>query len=424
MRIQFRSLYLKLLTFALLTVAQTAVNAHDANGAIRTTLDPYVKDGQLSGYVTLLMKGGKEIGSNVSGFADIGKRTPMRKNTIFRAYSMTKPVTGVALMILHQRGKWNFSDPIAKYLPELADLRVYRGTDASGKFITSPAASQPTMEQLVSHTAGFLYGFGNTAVDQEYQQHIPLIPTTLSTSEYLHKLAAIPLAYDPGTQWQYSVGMDLEGIIVERLSGLPLRTFMRREIFTPLKMKDTDFLVPAEKRSRFATLYEMKNAQLTPVTAGQFAQTYSQNPVMASGGGGLATTASDYARFASMLDGGGRLDGKRILTRKSVETIMSSHIPPEFLTQHFGIGFQHLKPGYEFGINGVVVTDPVKANVPLGKGSYLWDGAAGTWFWVDPTNHIVFVGMIQRMFGLGAVDIDDLTHRVVAANTNQPPPNK
>jgi CubicO group peptidase (beta-lactamase class C family) len=227
---------------------------------------------------------------------------------------------------------------------------------------------------LVTHTAGFLYGFGPTPVDREYQKHVPLIPTAVEPSAYLAGLAKIPLAYEPGTQWQYSIAMDLEGIIVERLSGKTLQAFMKSEIFDSLKMVDTDFLVPPAKRDRFATLYDGQSGKLSRITSGPFADSYAATPVMASGGGGLVSTVSDYARFASMLLNGGTLGGKRI------------------------------------------IADPAKADVAMGKGSYLWDGAAGTWFWVDPTNKIVFVGMIQRLAGPGGPNVQSASQSTVAAS--------
>jgi CubicO group peptidase (beta-lactamase class C family) len=386
-----------------------------AEAAIAAALDPFVNDKQLAGYVTVLMKDGQNVATNVNGYADIEKARPMAKDTIFRIYSMTKPVTGVALMILHDRGKWKFSDPIAKHLPELANLRVYRGVDATGKLVSEPAVSQPTMGQLVTHTAGFVYGFGPTPVDLEYQKHIPLIPTSSDASAYLSKLAKIPLAYEPGSQWQYSIAMDLEGIIVQRLSGKSLQTFMKTEIFDPLQMNDTDFLVPPAKRNRFATLYDMQNGQLTAVTSGPFAETYADTPVMASGGAGLASTAQDYARFASMLLNAGTLNGRRILSKRAAKAIMTNRLAPKLVNGGYGIGLQQIRPGYQFGVNGVVVTDPAKAGVAMGKGSYLWDGAAGTWFWVDPTNKVVFVGMIQRMAGPGGPNVQDASQRAVAA---------
>lgn len=409
---------------AALSLVLVSFDAHSKPGAARNTaektigaaLDPFVADRQLSGYVTVLMKDGKHVATNVQGYSDIAAHRPMAKDSIFRIYSMTKPVTGVALMILHDRGKWKFSDPVAKFLPELANLRVYRGVDASGNLLSEPALSQPTMGQLVTHTAGFVYGFGPTPVDQEYQKHVPLIPNSVEASAYLAKLAKIPLAYEPGAQWQYSIAMDLEGIIVERLSGTSLPTFMQKEIFDPLKMVDTGFVVPPAKRDRFATLYEMKDGELSAITSGPFAETYVKMPVLASGGGGLASTANDYARFASMLLNGGALDGRRILSKRATKAIMTNRLSPALVTGGFGIGLQQIRPGYQFGVNGVVVTDPAKAGVAMGRGSYLWDGAGGTWFWVDPANKIVFVGMIQRLAALGGPDVQGASQRAVASS--------
>lgn len=398
------------------TQARAGETAHQVEQEIGEALDPYVTNGQLAGYVTVLMKDSKHVVTKVHGYADVETRRPMTKDTIFRIFSMTKPVTGVALMILHDRGKWKFSDPIAKYLPELANLRVYRGIDDAGNLVSEPAGAQPTMGQLVTHTAGFIYGFGSTPLDQQYRQHVPLLPTAAETSAYLSGLAKVPLAYEPGTQWQYSIAMDLEGIIIQRLSGKSLQEFMKAEIFDPLQMVDTDFRVPLAKRNRFATLYDMQNGNLTPVTSGPFADRYDKAPLTASGGGGLVSTAQDYTRFASMLLNEGKLEGRRILSRRATRTLMTNRLPPSLLNGGYGIGIQKIRLGYEFGINGVVVTDPAKAGVTMGKGSYLWDGAAGTWFWVDPANKVVFVGMIQRIATLEGPNVQDISQRAVAAS--------
>jgi CubicO group peptidase (beta-lactamase class C family) len=410
----FAALMISLVTLA--AHAKPSTTQETAERTIAAALDPFVSDQQLAGYVTVLMKDGKPVATTVRGYADIATQRPLTKDSIFRIFSMTKPVTGAALVILHDRGKWKFSDPIAKFLPELANLRVYRSVDAAGNLVSEPAGVQPTMGQLVTHTAGFIYGFGATPVDREYQKHIPLLPTTDDPSAYLAGLAKIPLAYAPGTQWQYSISMDLEGIIIARLSGKSLQAFMKTEIFDPLGMVDTDFVVPPEKRDRFVTLYDMQAGKLTPVTSGPFAGSYAETPVMASGGGGLVSTASDYARFASMLLNGGTLNGRRILSKRATKTMMTSHLPPALVTGGYGIGIQQIRPGYEFGVNGAVVTDPAKAKVALGKGSYLWDGAAGTWFWVDPANKIVFVGMIQRLMGPGGPNMQDTSQRAVAGS--------
>ena len=210
--------------------------------------------------------------------------------------------------------------------------------------------------------------------------------------------------------------MDLEGIIVERLSGKTLQAFMKAEIFEPLQMVDTDFLVPPAKRDRFATLYDGQSGKLIAITSGPFADTYAATPVTASGGGGLVSTVDDYARFASMLLNQGRLDGRRILSKRATKVIMTNRLPPALINGGFGIGIQQIRPGYEYGVNGVVVTDPAKAGVAMGKGSYLWDGAGGTWFWVDPANKIVFVGMIQRLAAEGGPNVQDASQRAVAAS--------
>jgi CubicO group peptidase (beta-lactamase class C family) len=413
---------LAILTLAIIGVAAEAKSGaatSKAETTIGSALDPFVVDQQLAGYVTVLMKDGKHVATNVKGYADLDTRRPLKKDTIFRIYSMTKPVTGVALMILHDRGKWKFSDPVAKFLPELANLKVYQRVDATGNLVSAPPSAQPTMGQLVTHTAGFIYGFGSTPVDREYQKHVPLIPGSVDAPAYLARLAKIPLAYEPGTQWQYSISMDLEGIIVERLSGKSLPAFMKTEIFDPLHMVDTGFVVPPAKRDRFATLYDMQAGKLTAITSGPFAESYAQTPLMASGGGGLVSTAHDYARFASMLLNGGTLKGKRILSKRATKTIMTNRLTPALVGGGFGIGLQQIRPGYQFGVNGVVVTDPSKAGVAMGKGSYLWDGAAGTWFWVDPANRIVFVGMIQRLAGPGGPNVQGTSQRAVASSLGQ-----
>jgi CubicO group peptidase (beta-lactamase class C family) len=214
------------------------------------------------------------------------------------------------------------------------------------------------------------------------------------------KLGTIPLNYEPGKKWMYSASMDVEGYIVERLSGETLPDFMREHIFEPLGMKDAGFFVPAEKRARFAANYRDVDGKLVPTQAAAGAPTdYAVQPPMPSGGGGLVSTAEDYYRFAQMLANGGELDGKRILSPATVKLMTSNHLPASLLTGEWGIGQHVMRPGFGYGFNCAVVFDPAEAGLPDGKGTFFWDGAAGTWFWVDPTNDIVFVAMIQRMQG-------------------------
>ena len=217
--------------------------------------------------------------------------------------------------------------------------------------------------------------------------------------EMIDKLAKSRSIYQPGKGWTYSVSMDIEGYIVEKLSGQSLPDFMRDHIFVPLGMKDAGFFVPEEKRARFATNYPTTpKDQLVPsVRRRRPADGLRHRAPMPSGGGGMVSTAEDYYRFAQMLGNGGELEGKRILAPATVKLMTSNHLPAELLTGQFGIGQHIMRPGFGYGFNCAVVFDPAEANLPDGKGTFFWDGAAGTWFWVDPTNDIVFVGMIQRM---------------------------
>ena len=362
---------------------------------VDAALKRLIDDGQFAGFVTVAYKDGKLIHESAQGKRDIALAAPMTMDSIFRAYSMTKPVTAVAMMILHEQGKWKPQDPVTKFIPELADVNVFVGKGTDGTPIFRKPATIPTMSQLMNQTAGFSYGFFNGYVDDKYRA--ASLWEATSGDDFVARIAKLPLAYDPGTKWQYSIAVDLQGVIVERLSGQSLGTFMRRHIFGPLKMHDTAFYVPMPKQGRLATVYEWGERALRPAPP-SFGMTFKEPPLYHSGGGGLVTTAGDYARFARMLLDKGSLEGVRLLRPTSTKMIMTSQLSPEVVNGGFGIGpIQRIRPGYEYGYDGVVVTDPAAAKVSLGKGSYLWDGAASSWFWVDPTNHSVFVGMVQRL---------------------------
>ena len=367
---------------------------------LHTLMQETVDQKQLSGVVTILARHGKIIDYRAYGKQDVAAGTPMTRDTIFRAFSMTKPVTAVAMMLLYEQGKWLPTDPIAKYIPEFAQLKVLKSVDSSGQMVLEDSAHAPTMQQLMSHTAGFTYGFfGDTPVDKAYQA--AGVMQSDSLQGMIDKLAKLPLLYQPGTRWMYSLSMDVQGYIIEKLSGQPLPEFMERNIFTPLGMKDTGFYVPADKRSRFATMYrgDEKGQMIAEAPGRGFGGEYDKTPGMPSGGGGLVTTAGDYYRFAQMLGKNGQLNGVRVLSPASVRLMSANHLPPQLLTGEFGIGRQVMRPGFGYGYNCAVVYDPPLANLPDGKGTFFWDGAAGTWFWVDPANDLVFVGMIQRLAG-------------------------
>ncbi len=366
---------------------------------LHALLQQTVDSKQLSGAVTILARHGRVVDYRSYGQKDMAAGTPMTKDAIFRDFSMTKPVTGVAMMILYEEGKWLPSDPIAKFIPEFAHLQVFKGMDADGKMILVDPDHPPTMSELMSHTAGFTYGFfGDTPVDHMYRDANLFASKNLK--EFIDKLSSLPLTYQPGKGWTYSVSMDIEGYIVEKLSGKSLPDFVRDNIYQPLGMKDAGFFVPAEKRSRFVTLYVTDDqGRMVPDDGKGFGGKYDQQPGMPSGGGGMVSTAEDYYRFASMMANGGELDGKRILAPATLKLMTSNHLAPILLTGEYGIGLMNMRPGFGYGYNCAVEFDPPAANLPDGKGTFLWDGAAGTWFWVDPANDVVFVGMIQRMLG-------------------------
>ena len=358
-------------------------------------LKAFVDDKQLAGMVTMMARHGKVVSERIYGQRDMAGAKPMDRDTIFRIYSMTKPITGVAMMMLYEEGKWKPGDPIAKHIPELADLKVYAGTDANGDPRLEAPAHAPTVGELMTHTAGFTYGyFGNTPVDNLYRASNPLQAASLP--EMIQRLARLPLLYQPGEAWAYSVSVDVQGYLVEKLSGKPFADFVRDRILVPLGMKDTGFFVPQEKLARLATVYtpDPKGSGLTAVPHDPGV---SRPPGLTSGGAGMYSTAGDYLRFAQMLLRGGEFDGVRLLSPATVQLMRSNHLSEQLRTGKFGIGTHMMNPGLGFGYDVAVFDDPVKAGSAAGKRSYFWDGLAGTWFWIDPANDIVFVGMVQRM---------------------------
>lgn len=364
---------------------------------LHTLIQSEVDSRQVAGAVTLLARHGKIVDYRTYGVRDLATGAPMTKDTIFRDYSMTKPVTGVAMMILYEQGKWLPSDPISKFIPEFAHLKVFDGFDSTGKMRLADPDHAPTMRELMTHTAGFTYGNGDTPVDRMYRELKPGTGNVKDLQEMIDRLAKIPLLYQPGHGWTYSMSMDIQGYIVEKLSGQTLPEFLRDNVFRPLGMKDAGFYVPAANRPRFAAGYQEENGALVAEpTANGVPTDYATQPAAPSGGGGLVSTAEDYYRFASMLLQRGALGETRILAPSTVRLMTSNHLPAELLNGQFGIGQHIMRPGFGYGYNCAVIFDPAAANLPDGRGTFFWDGAAGTWFWVDPSNDIVFVGMIQR----------------------------
>src|SRR5882724_3552497 len=367
-----------------------------------------VDQGRLAGVVTMVARRGKVIELEAIGKRDIAANLPMQKDSIFRIYSMTKPITGVAMMMLLEEGKWQLNDPVAKYIPEFADLKVY-GTDANGNVVMKDQVHPVTMRELMSHTGGFTYGFiSNTPVDK-LQREADVLNVDNTLEEMIKRVAKLPLNAQPGSEFHYSISVDIQGYIVQKLSGMPFEEFLEKRIFKPLGMVDTAFYVPKEKLNRFAEFYSYdKDGKLQVVGVKDgLNHDFSAKPTLPSGGGGLVSTATDYMRFCQMLLNGGQLDGVRLLSPLTVELMRTNVLAPSVPI---------LAPGAGFGLDFAIYTDPVAAGGYYGKGTYWWGGAAGTWFWIDPVNDLIVLGMIQQAAGTGAAavgsvpDVRGLSH--------------
>ena len=371
----------------------------------------FVDDGRVAGMTTILIRHGKVVAFNAYGRKSLEDGGPMTRDAIFRIYSMTKPITSVGMLILFEEGRFRLDDPISKYLPEFAHMKVVAGTDARGQPIIEDARRPPTMRELMSHTAGFGYGQpdGREANRLLRERRVMQADSLQAMTE---AVAGVPLLSQPGTAWSYSIGMDLEGRIIEKLSGRTLGQFLQERIFTPLKMKDTAFTVPADKLGRLTTLsgFDPKAGKLSSMSGmmEELVHDYSKPRRIESGGGGLVSTTDDYARFAQMLANGGALDGARILSPGSVKLMGTNAIPrPAFdIPNGNGIRFGDAL-GYGLGV--MVVNEPAAIGSLEGKGTLSWDGAASSWFWVDPANDVVFVGMIQVMGGPVRLDLEALS---------------
>ncbi|NYT40313.1 beta-lactamase family protein [Sphingomonas sp. R-74633] len=379
--------------------------------AVDAAVQAQIDAGVVAGAVTLTLRHGKIARIRILGVDDVETGAPLAEDAIFRIFSMTKPVTATAMMILHDEGLWRPEDPVARHLPELAGLKVLEG-DA----LVAPD-HPPTMAELMTHRAGFGYGLtlGESKDRIEALYRDAGILQAPDLNEMVARLATVPLAHQPGTLWRYSLSMDVQGAIIERLSGQGLADFMRTRIFEPLGMTDTGFFVPPEKRHRLASLYfKPLEGPLEKWAVNPMRPDPDSEPGLAMGGAGLYSTALDYARYAQMLLNEGALDGRRIVSSAGVREQMTNCLPDALLETRFVAGHQKFRPGFGYGYNGVVFTDPELAGIPVGRGTYHWDGAAGTWFWVDPENDLAFVGMIQ-LLSYAAPPLQEMTQKLMAA---------
>ena len=345
-----------------------------------------VDSGKLAGAVTMLTRHGKTVNVTVNGKKDIRRPDLLDRDSIFRIYSMTKPVTGVAMMMLFEEGLWRLDDPVSKFVPEFAKLQVFVGENPDGTLKTEPARRSITMRELMTHTGGLGYGLNAASPVDRMFRAASLTSGRMPLQQMVEGIVKIPLLTQPGTRWSYSIAVDVQGHIIEKLTGQSLADFMKARIFDPLGMKDTGFFVPKEKVARLAQVHgEDAAGKLTAPDDSRGDP--SVPPAGASGGGGLFSTAADYARFCEMLLGNGQFGKTRLLAPGTVAMMRTNHVLPEPL--------KTMRAGTGWGMDFSVVIDAALAGEPVSNGTFWWWGIAGSWFFIDPVEDLAFVGMIQ-----------------------------
>jgi CubicO group peptidase (beta-lactamase class C family) len=369
----------------------------------------YIEAGRFPGTQLVIYRRGKVVHSTVQGYADLERKVPVKDDTIFRIYSMTKPITSVAFMMLVEEGRVALDEPVAKYIPEWKDLGVFVAGTAPA-FLTRPPSRQMLIVDLLRHTAGLTYGFQQRSnVDAAYREaKIGDVEKAGTLDSMIEQLAKIPLEFSPGEAWNYSVATDVIGYLIGRISGMPFEQFLKQRIFDPLGMSDTDFYVPSGKAHRLAACYSAdpkggitfhaaeRKGTLTlqddPATS-----SFLSPPSLISGGGGLCSTVADYLTFCRALINGGEAGGVRLLGPKTLKLMTSNHLPggvdlPQMSRSLFSEAAYH---GIGFGLGFSVTMDPAKTLIPGSAGEYAWGGAATTSFWIDPAEELITIFMTQ-----------------------------
>jgi CubicO group peptidase (beta-lactamase class C family) len=366
---------------------------------INQLVQRYIDDGQITGAVTMVSRKGRVAHFEAIGKMDLESGAPMRKDAIFRIASMSKPITGVAILILMEEGKVRLNDPVSRFIPEFKDTKVAIAKEPG--FYTVPAERAITVRDLMTHTSGLGSGGPGT------REGMRIAPrqTTSHLAAYIPTLGAVPLDFQPGTQWRYSAlaGIETLGRIVEVASGLTFDQFLKQRLFDPLEMKDTSFYPADERSPRIVTLYARKDGKLVRTETPSWLATKT----LFSGGGGLWSTADDYMRFAQMLVNGGELNGKRILSPRTVDLMGSNHVADLYS----GIS-QRIK-GMGFGLTVEVVRDAVAAGRRVSDGTFGWGGAFGTHFWVDRTEQLVGLLMVQESVAQMRADFENAVMQAI-----------
>lgn len=374
-----------------------AVEPKSQFGKITSWIDNQIDSGTLANARAVVFRNGQTVYDHRNGYMNLDAKAPLRDDAIFRIYSMSKPITAVALMILQEEGKLHYEDAVKKFIPSFADMRVFLSGDADN-YESEPAKTDITIKHLLTHTSGLTYAFRETGPMRKLyargQVNFNAAEGTLE--DIANRAGDMPLVAQPGTVWNYSIGQDIGGRIVEVASGQPFDVFLRERIFEPLGMVDTGFHVPAEKRDRLVSNFNYAEGKPLEDISAESADRLDHGTVF-SGGGGLASTTADYLRFARMLLNNGELDGVRILTPETIGLMTQNHIGGDMP----GLGEAEFSgastAGIGFGLIGAVCIDPSVAELKGSKGNYFWGGAASTYFWVDPAEAMTVVFMTQLM---------------------------
>lgn len=382
-------IFLLLLIF--MTFKMSAEFSQPKIDTLDATLQSWVDSKKYAGIVNLTYIEGEIVHFKAYGYKDLATQAPMARDTIFRIYSMTKPVVSVAIMQLVEQDKIQLETPITQYIPEFKKLKVY----VDGQYVVP---REPiTLKHLLTHTAGFSYGWTDHPVDLAYKE-IDLLRNNLKGSDdFINKVSKAPLIYHPGEKWHYSIATDLIGVLIERISGMSLEGYLKTNLFDPLGMNDTGFSVPQSKKERFSTNYRNVEDQLEVQDNFENSHYYKKKSYH-SGGGGLVSTASDYLKFAQMLLNGGIYEGKRYINKATIELMSRDHLadilddPSDPWTEHsFGL------EDSQFGLGFKIIRKVDKDTGETLNKQYSWNGAAGTEFWIDPIKSLINITLIQKM---------------------------
>ncbi len=359
---------------------ESAGMSADGLARIGPAMQAYIDDGRVAGIMTMVARRGQVVHWEAVGHRDIGAGDPLEPDDIFRIYSMTKPITSVATMILVEEGALALGDPVSDFIPQFADVAVLAD---SGEKVAPDGPI--TIEHLLTHTSGLTYGFfGDSPVDRLYNES-GFFGSAQGLDDFAQRVTALPLLASPSDRWNYSVSTDILGRVIEVVSGQPFDVFVKARILDPLGMDDTAFVVPAEKRDRFTAHYARPDGSLLMIDSPVDGQ-YTHQPAWLSGGGGLTSTASDYVRFAQMLLQDGQIDGVRILAPETVGTMRKNRLPEALVPIQLGT---YLSPAYGFGLGFAVVVDAGASPEPDNDGVFRWAGAANTFFWIDPAAELI-----------------------------------